>query len=250
MAARAIAIALLLLALLPPTQAQAPSSSDWQRQIVAGQGGEDHDFITIAGTSGKIGVAFHRATSNDVGFAIGDVERGWTIKTLDIQSADTVIAPAHLAQIDNATWVISAIAGGLVKVYKSTDSGITWTVKDTVGSGVNGLAMGADGAHLALSFISTSPSTASAIRVSGDAGETWTTTLTGTSSAPGFVAVRGATVTWYSSSGTSTSSQDVKSRLSDDDHYWTTSQEVVESTSKSSSNLVAEIGRASCRERV
>lgn len=236
-APRAIALAFLLLVLLPPAQAQPPANGDWRMQIVAGQGGEDHDYISIAGTTGKIGVAFHRATSNDVGFALGDVEHGWTIQTLDIQSSDTTIVLPHLAKIDDATWVISAIAGGLVKVYKSTNAGATWTVKDTVGTSVSGLAMGSDGAHLAMSFVSSGP--ASAIRVSTDAGETWKTTLTGTSSSPGFVLVRGPAVTWYSSSGTSTSPQDVKSRSSDDDNYWTTSQEVVESSSKSASNLVA-----------
>lgn len=117
------------LAIMPaPVQADPPGAGDWLIQPVTGLNGEDTNRLYIDGHSGKVGIAFQRTTSNDLGFAIGDWETGFAVQTLDISSGDAVINNPQLAKVSDTTWVIYGTTTSLIfKVWRSTNSGSTWT---------------------------------------------------------------------------------------------------------------------------
>lgn len=177
-----------LLAIAP---AQAALDTTWERDIVSGQNGEDVDYVSVDGEDGgTIGIAYHRATSDDVAFASGNASAGFSVKTLDIQSGDASIQHPILVKVSETDWVIAAHTSATVlKIYKSTDSGSTWSIVTTRTSTAANVAYTFDGHGdaLVLAWTVQVASPKQRIELSADGGSTWTTSTNPTTTSVGRV---------------------------------------------------------------
>ncbi len=216
--------------------ANAQLQAEWDKQIISGQVGGDMARLDVAGQDGLIGIAFERITTTDVGFAIGDYETGFAVKTLDIAVADTLISFPSLAKVSDTTWLIVAkVTATEFKVWKTTDSGATWAEKlvQTVGSGGNPttvqiVADSDDPEIIWLAWdnaIAGSTHTPNVAR-SDDAGEAWTITLApptvSSLQTPMALAAHGGTVTIFATAGTNPASAKLSWTDTADGYYWST----------------------------
>lgn len=143
--------------------------------IVTGLNGENSDELAIAGRNGTVGIAFHRVTSNDVGFASGNYTTGFSVKSLDIDPATTVMTKPVLLKFNETTWVIGVrTTSSAHKLYQTTDGGVTWTATLSQAAGLNTLYTGNSFGDLGLIAWKLNADDTGGYYKTTDKGATWT----------------------------------------------------------------------------